>query len=316
METNVVKNPQNLMQQIQNTPATHIAQLDFVREKYIQNYNACNKEKVGELMYHRNVVHFMQKIGTDKNLAKAEPFSLYACFVTAAVNGYSLDPQDNEVYLICRDGKACLDRQAGAHIKKLTRTGQIQYCEQAKLVYQGDVFEVENGRVKRHVETFQSDTIIAGYVRMIIDEKGADRFFIYRKSDWESWWTKSPNKKTIEKSYEGRTYLSASLWDGGILGGTQPDPGFLRTKIVKHAASEKCWSSSNIIPVETYAEIEVDTDDEYKEEPIVTTEKPSTQQSALPQQPQQPQQQQQPTNDEFASTIPAQETVTYVDDNF
>lgn len=316
MSTNVVTNPQNLMAQIQNTPANQIAQLDFVREKYIHNYNACNKEKIGELMYHRNVVHFMQKIGSDKNIAKAEPFSLYACFVTAAVNGYSLDPQDNEVYLICRDGKACLDRQAGAHIKKLTRTGQIQYCEQAKLVYQGDVFEVENGRVKRHVETFQSDTIIAGYVKMIIDENGTDRFFIYRKSDWESWRSKSPNKKTIEKNYDGRTYLSPSLWDSGILGGTQPDPGFLRTKIVKHAASEKCWSSSSTIPVETYAEIEVDTDDEVKNDTLATV---PVQQQALPQQTEpilKPSIAQQPSNDDFASSIPPASTVTVDSDDF
>jgi len=261
-----VVNPQNLMATIQGTPVMQIANLDFVKEKYIYNYNACNKEKIGELMYHKNTVALMQQMASNAKLQSADPFSIYAVIVTAAANGYSLDPQDNEVYVICRDGKACLDRQAGAHVKKLQRTGQIRYADQAKLVYQGDIFEVEGGRVKRHVETFQSDTIIAGYVRMVTDSAGNDRYFIYRKSDWESWRKKSPNPKSQLRNGRNGEYTSESLWDGGIVGGTQPDPGFLRTKIIKHAASEKCWSSISVMPVETYAEIEIEDGDDLKQD--------------------------------------------------
>lgn len=262
MNTNVI-NPSNLMQVISETPPIKIPELEFVRKKYIENYNACNREKIGELMYHRNVIHFKQAISGTDSLMRCDPFSLYACFATAAVNGYSLDPNDNEVYLIARAGKACLDRQAGAYIKRLIRTEQIQYAEQAKLVYKGDIFQVENSRVVKHVESFQSDEIIAGYIRMVVDEKGADRFFIYRKSDWESWRKKSPNPRTIEKQKrDGGTYLSESLWDNGILNGSQPEPNFLRTKIVKHAAKEKCWATGTTpITVETFAEVEVDTED-------------------------------------------------------
>jgi recombinational DNA repair protein RecT len=254
--------PQNLMQVISETPAVKIPELEFVRKKYIENYNACNREKIGELMYHRNVIHFKQAITGSKQLSESDPFSLYACFATAAVNGYSLDPNDNEVYLIARGGKACLDRQAGAYIKRLMRTNQIHYAEQAKLVYKGDVFHVENSRVVKHVESFETDIIIAGYIRMVIDENGADRFFIYRKSDWESWRKKSSNPRTIEKNGKNGTYLSESLWDNGIINGTQPEPNFLRTKIVKHAAKEKCWATGTTpITVETFAEVEVDTED-------------------------------------------------------
>lgn len=260
---NNVTNPANLMQVINETAPIKIPELEFVRKKYIENYNACNREKIGELMYHRNVIHFKQIIGASNSLMQSDPFSLYACFATAAVNGYSLDPKDNEVYLIARGGKACLDRQAGAYVKRLIRTGQIQFAEQAKLVYQGDVFQVENSRVVKHVENFQSDIILAGYIKMVIDEKGTDRFFIYRKSDWESWRKKSPNARTIEKSKrDGSTYIAESLWDNGMLNGTQPEPNFLRTKIVKHAAKEKCWATGNTpATVETFAEVEIDTED-------------------------------------------------------
>lgn len=243
---------------LQSTPPTQIASLDFVKDKFVENYNKCNSSDSGELMYHRQLVHFNQTISNSDQLMKADPFSLYACFVTAAVNGYSLDPQDDEVYLIAIKGKAHLWRQAGAHVRRLQRTRQIKFAEQARIVYQGDTFQVENGRVVKHVENFQSETMIAAYVRFVIDDAGTDRFFIYRKSDWESWRRKSPNPKTVQKS---PTWLSESLWDNGVIGGENPEPGFLRTKIVKHAAKEKCWATGMIpAEVETFTEIEIDAD--------------------------------------------------------
>lgn len=250
----------SIMQVINDSAPAQIPELDIVRKKYIENYDACHPGKNGELMYHRNVVHFKQQILGSEKLKKADKFSLYACFVTAAVNGYSFDPADNEVYLIPRDGKAMLDRQAGAYVKRLIRSGQIKFAEQAKLVYEGDVFQVENGRVIRHVENFQTDKIIAGYVRFVIDDNGTDRYFVYRKSDFESWRKKSPNPNTVMKKGHYGEYLSESLWDNGIVGGTQPEPNFLRTKIIKHAAKEKCWATgTTVIKIEHYAEVEFES---------------------------------------------------------
>src|SRR5690606_15733451 len=115
---------------------TKIAELEFVKNRFIENYNLANKSNAGDLMYHRQLVHFNQLVSANNQLANADKFSLYACFVTAAANGYSFDPEDNEVYLIARGGKAKLDRQAGAHVRRLKRTGQIKFVEQARLVYQ------------------------------------------------------------------------------------------------------------------------------------------------------------------------------------
>lgn len=263
MANNGQGNQAQVMQVIQSTPAAQIGDLEFVRKKYVENYNACHKDKNGELMYHRNLVHLKQQIAAMPQLQTAEPFSIYAAFVTAAVNGYSLDPGDNEVYIIARGGKACLDRQAGAYVKRLMRSGQIQYAEQAKLAYQGDDIKVKDGRVIEHVENFKTDIIILGYVKVILDEDGKDLHFIYRKSDWESWRKKSPNPRTYMKTGKNGEYLSESLWDGGVINGTQPDPNFLRTKIVKHAMKEKCWATGTLpVNVETFSEIEIDTDDD------------------------------------------------------
>ena len=265
--SNVKNAIQNVIQIIQDTPAGQIADLQFVKDKYIENYNKCFKTTNGDLMYYRNVVHFKQIVMASASLQSADKFSLYACFATAAANGYSLDPADSEVYLIARGGKACLDRQAGSYISKLMRSGQIFGAEQAKLVYEGDLFQVENGQVSRHVENFKSDTIIAGYSKMILDTSGLGRFFIYRKSDFESWRKKSSNGHTIiKKNKAGGEYLSESLWDNGVAGGTQPEPNFLRTKIIKHAAKEKCWAAGIInATVESYPEVEVEMVDELPE---------------------------------------------------
>lgn len=255
----------SLLAQINQTPSAQIAELDFVKSRFIDNYNLANKSKDGDLMYHRQLVFFNQQLTANPTVAAADKFSLYACFVTAAVNGYSFDPEDNEVYIIARGGKAKLERQAGAHVRRLIRTAQVKFVEQAKLVYSGDVFEVENGRVLQHIEKFQSDKVIAGYVRFVLDENGADRFFVYRKSDFEAWRKKSPNPRTIEKTGQNGKYLSEALWDNGILGGTEAEPGFLRTKIIKHACKEKCWATGSTPPeIETF-QVEIDADDVLEE---------------------------------------------------
>ena len=239
---------QGIMQTIQSTPPQKVAELEFVKQKFIQNYNATHKEKVGELMYHRQLIYFKQILSNSGDLQNCDPFSLYAAFVTVAVRGYSLDPEDNEVYLYPMGNKAYLNRQAGAYVRRLMETNQIKFADQPQLVFHGDEFEVERGRVIKHVEKFQSETIIAAYVRFVLDDQGSDRYFVYRKFDWENWKKKSPSKNS-----------ASSLWSSS---NGQPDPGFLRTKIIKHACKEKCWAIGVLpVNVEAYEDVEVDVDE-------------------------------------------------------
>lgn len=236
---------------LKQTPPTKIAELDFVRDKFISNYNYTHKDKVGELMYHRQCLFFTQAVATSADLQATDPFSLYACFVTAAVKGYSFDPQDNEVYMLPLKGRAFLWPQAGAHVRRLIQTNQILSADQPQLVYEGDEFVVENSRVTKHIRKFTSEKILAGYVRFILNEKGDDRFFIYQKSDWMAW-----KKKSTQQN-------NADTWNGGEVAG-QPAAAFLRTKIMKHATREKSWSIGTTDPrTEQFAiEIEADTIEE------------------------------------------------------
>lgn len=242
---NEAPRPQQLMEVIKSTPPLRIAELDLVKSKFVQNYNYTHPEKVGELMYHKQLIYFKQLIAESSGLQGVDPFSLYACFVTAGVHGYSFDPADNEIYMVPLKGKAVLWRQAGAHVKRLIRTNQIMYADQPKLVYEGDTFEVRSGRVVNHVEKYGSETLVAGYVRFVLTEAGDDRFFIYRRSDWESWKKKSTSTKVDNP------------WASGING--QPDPGFLRTKLIKHACTEKSWAIGHTsVLTETFTDVEYD----------------------------------------------------------
>jgi hypothetical protein len=252
-DTNVAtQKPQmQVMQVLQQTPPAQIAELDFVRDKFVKNYNQCHQDQNGELQYHRQMVFFKQAINNSDSLKNADPFSLYACFLTIAVKNYSLDPEDQEVYLFCQDGKkAKIQRQAGAHVRRLIETRQILYVEQPKIVYQGDDFKVSNGRVIEHIENFATEIMIAGYVRFVLPGN-ADRYFIYRKSDWEAWRKKSRQ-------------AGGDNWNGN---NNQPGAAFLRTKLLLHAAKEKAWATGTTNPTVEQFDVEVDEDDELSKLP-------------------------------------------------
>ena len=121
----------NTLELINSTAPGKIAELDMVKEKFIKNYNLANRSENGDMMYHRQLVYFNQSIAGLPALQNADKFSLYACFITAAVKGYSFDPLDNEIYLIPRGGKACMQLQAGAYVRRLIQTGQAIECGQA-----------------------------------------------------------------------------------------------------------------------------------------------------------------------------------------
>lgn len=216
---------------------------EMVRERFIKNYELATQKKDGVLAYQAQVISFRQLIQASADLQKCTVESLYKCFIQASIKGYSLDVADQQCYMYPYGAVATLQPQAGAFVEKLKRNKQILHSDQAKLVYKGDIIEVENGKVIKHVEKFQSEQIILGYVKFTRTDN-SEIFFIYRPSDWAAWKSKSKQK-------------DGENWNKGIEG--QPVAAFLRTKIVLHAAKEKIWSPSNT-PVffERYDEIEVD----------------------------------------------------------
>ena len=215
----------------------------MVRERFIKNYELASQKKDGVLAYQAQVISFRQLIQASADLQKCTIESLYKCFIQASIKGYSLDVADQQCYMYPYGAVATLQPQAGAFVEKLKRNKQILHSDQAKLVYKGDVIVVKNGKVIDHVEKFESEIIILGYVKFTRFDN-SEIYFIYRPSDWAAWRSKSPQK-------------DAQNWKGGVEG--QPVAAFLRTKIVLHAAKEKIWSPSNT-PVffERYDDIELE----------------------------------------------------------
>ena len=110
---------QNLMQVIEKTKPQEILELDLVKKRFIQNYNLCNPGNMGDVAYQRNVIFLRQRIAEDHNLAKADKMSLYKVIVTMGTKGVSIDPQDKEAYVYARGGKAVLELQAPAYVRRL-----------------------------------------------------------------------------------------------------------------------------------------------------------------------------------------------------
>lgn len=268
MDTNT-KKPQQMatlpqtakqtMEVINSTPVDKIPELDFVKNKYISNYNACHPTEDGELMYHRNLVFIKQAIAGFKDKQGAtiavDPFSVYACITTMAVYGYSAAPIDEEVYLYPLDGKMFLQRRAGAYVKRLITTGQIASVLLVNLVYEGDDFKVVDGFIPKgaHVENFASDIIKAGYIKFLLPD-GREKHTVYRPSHWQSWRAHSPQPNGPNWQYETK------LPNGDIF--RQPKPGFLITKIISHACQEKSWTPGRTpAAVEVYSNVFIEKDD-------------------------------------------------------
>lgn len=224
--------------------------MDWVKQRFIRNHNLIKKDGNGELAYQRQVLCYKKLLQDNAQLASASVDSHYRCLIQASVRGWSLDPADNQVYVLAYGKDAVLQPQAGAHIERLISTGQIEYAEQPQLVFQGDEFEVENGIVKKHIRKFKTEKIIAGYIKVIrlgsTPKSPKESFFIYTPENWNAW-----RKKSKQANSEN--------WTGGSE--NQPIQSFLKTKIVLHATKEKCFASG-----ETNLALERYDDSEWNDE--------------------------------------------------
>ena len=221
---------------INKTERDKVINLVPVREKFIKNYEQANGTGKGELAYQKNAIYFQQRL-RDSGFDKVSPMAVYKAWIMVAIRGYDLDPTAGEVYIMPYGTTIDLQRQAPYMVRRLIETKQIKFCNPAQLIYKGDEFTIENGDVTYHKRTLKSTEIIAGYVKMDLTS-GKSITFIYTPENWNAWKKKSPQGGGGEN------------WTGGVNG--QPVEAFLKTKIVKHACSEKCFASGNRVMTEDW----------------------------------------------------------------
>jgi recombinational DNA repair protein RecT len=236
--------------------------LPQIKERYITNYNRFTKTDEGVYHWERNLLHMERAI---KNLkSPVSTVSVAQCLYTIAAFGMSADPMDEELYLIPYNGELSISRQVGWFIKERQRSKQISDTmpPTTALVYKGDVYTVLNGHVKAHEPKGVSNEIIAAY-SIIELANGQKKHFTYQRTDWEAWRRKS--NQSPEKG--GNWYEQVPEVGTGVLI-VQPNAAFLKTKILKHALTDKGngWGAATKPPlgVEVYTTVfndEVDAND-------------------------------------------------------
>lgn len=98
--------------------------------------------------------HFATQLITKNNFsvttAQKNPESLQSAMINVAAIGLSLNPANQDAYLVPRDGAICLDISYKGLIKLATNTGSIKWV-QAEIVYESDTFEFRGvGKKPKH----------------------------------------------------------------------------------------------------------------------------------------------------------------------
>lgn len=239
MENKPMKN-EEVIALINSTEKEKVINLLPVKQKFIRNYEQANGIGKGELAYQKNAIYFQNRL-KDSGFSNVSPMAVYKTWIMVAIRGYDLDPTAGEVYIMPYGKTIDLQRQAPYMVRRLIETKQIKFCYPVQLVYDGDDFEVNMGAVTKHIRKFNSNKIKAGYVKMDL-LNGKEIYFIYTPANWNAWKKKSPQQESEN-------------WTKGEDG--QPVEAFLKTKIVKHACSEKCFASGNrVITEDFFPEVE------------------------------------------------------------
>lgn len=223
----------------------------IIKERWIQNYNQTHKDKYGEIAYNEQMAYWVGIINAkDSGLKLLEPMSVFIAFNRCARMGYSVNPADKQVYVVNFGGKLTLKVQAEAHVSRLRKSKQIKRALPVQIVYEGDLFKINMGVIIAHEPSDKStEKIKAAYVRFILPDNSTLDFPYYPK-DWEGWRAKSPLK-------------DGSNWNWKNTG--QPEPNFLKKKILGHAANDGSWFIDESVPNQNdYAESEVE-DTTYEE---------------------------------------------------
>lgn len=227
--------------ELNNIAPTKIVENPKVEQKFIQMYNAIWGTTLGEQIYNREKFNFNKLLQEKPELQECSKLSLFGCFLDMAVNGLSLDQTGRpQCYMMARNVKvkhgnvetwekrAQIQISAYGEVYMRQRAGQIKYCDNPVIVYEGDIFSVglENGMKKityRASIPRKSNKIIAAFIRIVRND-GSEDYHWMMENDWKRLAGYS-NKNNKDK---GANALYTSN-EGQI------DPGFLENKIVKHA---------------------------------------------------------------------------------
>ncbi len=252
------------VEQINKLEPQDIVANDFVRDKFIQIYEAMWTPATGisgEAAYERESRNFSRIIGEKEDIRKnCTRFSIFTAFLDVAISGLSLDAGTRaQAYLLSRSivVDSYLDAQGNKKNKYETqcvltisgygelvyraRVGQIRHADNPVIVYAEDEFEFGERNGNKFVNytcrlPHTSGNIIACFMK-ITRADGTPDYAVMLPEDWSrlAGYSARQNRKWDEQN---RRWVKG---DPNALYGKQSDntyridPGFLVAKCIKHA---------------------------------------------------------------------------------
>lgn len=252
------------VEQINKLEPQEIVANDFVRDKFIQIYEAMWTPATGisgEAAYERESRNFSRIIGEKEDIRKScTRFSIFTAFLDVAISGLSLDAGTRaQAYLLSRSiaVDSYLDQQGNKKNKYETqcvltisgygelvfraRVGQIRHADNPVIVYAEDEFEFGERNGNKFVNytcrlPHASGNITACFMK-ITRADGTPDYAVMLPEDWSrlAGYSARQNRKWDEQN---RRWVKG---DPNALYGKQSDntyridPGFLVAKCIKHA---------------------------------------------------------------------------------
>jgi recombinational DNA repair protein RecT len=200
--------------------------LDFVKDRFIKNYEAITGRKDGENRYASEVFHYTAMCEEKPDLKKGSKFSHFAAIVKAGTTGLSFS-KEGQLYPILYGN--IVKVQIGAHGKRelLRRMPNIKMIHEAQLVLKGDEFEHDklNNVIVKHVskadtsknlDKMSLDNIYAAYCRIVWTDNTFTDVVMYHEeilkaksksknkadnSVWNEWPGQMSRKSTYNRAY-------------------------------------------------------------------------------------------------------------------
>lgn len=241
----------NQAQIIQSLKATDVIRNDYVRQQFINVYNAIWKEG-GEGMYEREAMYFNNQLRDNEKLRKCTGISVFFAFIDLAVRGLTLEPGAQALcYLLPRSYKSGRNQQGQdlyeqrcnltisgyGELVLRAKAGQILHADNPVIVYDGDEFAFGEKDGRKYVNYCcriprSSNHIIACFLKITRPDGTVD-YSVMTEEDWKRlsdfsgkanrYWD-NENKKYVESP--NQLYSSSN---------GQIDTGFLKAKCIKHA---------------------------------------------------------------------------------
>lgn len=252
------------LEQIDKLEPLQIADNEFVREKFIQIYEAMWTPSTGvsgESAYERESRNFNRILSEKEDIRKnCTRFSLFTAFLDVAISGLSLDPGARaQAYLLARSiavdsytdqqGKKknkyetqCVLTVSGyGELLHRARVGQIRHADNPVIVYAEDDFEFGERNGNKFVNytcrlPHTSGDIVACFMK-ITRADGSFDYAVLLPEDWSrlAHYSARQNRRWDDTRKQWVAGSPNALYGKQQDGSLRIDPGFLVAKCIKHA---------------------------------------------------------------------------------